>query len=77
MPVPALAIGFTVGLPFVNKQFSLYLSCDLKALSFDWKKLGLHDKGVGCVYVKKLEHIDLNALGELIAVVMQNLPKQD
>jgi len=68
---------FYCGFALRKQAISLYLSCDLKALSFDWEKPGLHYKGVGCVYVKKLEHIDLNALDKLIAVVMQDLPKQD
>jgi len=47
-------------------NLSLYLSVDIKKYSEFLKKLGKHKTGVGCLYINKLEDINLNVLQEMI-----------
>ena len=61
---------FYCGFALRKRAISLYISCDLKSIPFDWKRLGTHEKSVGCVYVKKLSDIHLEALEELIKKAM-------
>ncbi len=57
-----LLIGFSPR----KKNLSLYLMMNLKKNSAALKKLGKHKAGVGCIYINKLEDIDLNVLKEII-----------
>ena len=48
-------------------EFSIYLSPEQdKARSALLAKLGKHRMGKGCLYVKRLEQIDLSVLGQLV-----------
>lgn len=47
-------------------NLSLYLSMNIKKHAATLKKLGKHKTGVGCLYINKLEDIDLNVLKEMI-----------
>ncbi|QBE47635.1 DUF1801 domain-containing protein [Leucobacter triazinivorans] len=49
-------------------QLSLYGLKDLPAGSALLPRLGTYTEGAGCVYVKRLEQIDLDVLRRLIAV---------
>jgi hypothetical protein len=44
---------------------SLYLTCDLDQFAPLLEKLGRHERGVGCLYVKTLDDVDLKVLGQL------------
>ncbi len=46
---------------------SIYLYCGSKQSDLYLKKLGKFKKGIACLYVKKLEDIDIKVLRELIA----------
>ncbi|NJC32737.1 hypothetical protein GGR88_000211 [Sphingomonas jejuensis] len=46
----------------------LYLSCDLDQLQSILDRLGPHERGVGCLYIKRLDAIDDDVLRELIRV---------
>ena len=57
-----LRIGFAPR----KANLSLYLTMDIKAHAALLKKLGKHKTGVGCLYINKLEDVDIKVLEELI-----------
>ncbi len=57
-----LRIGFSPR----KANLSLYLCGDIRQHDAALKKLGKHKTGVGCLYINKLEDIDLQVLKELI-----------
>ncbi len=57
-----LRIGFSPR----KANLSLYISVGIKEHAAALKKLGKHKTGVGCLYINKLEDIDLNVLKEII-----------
>jgi hypothetical protein len=57
-----LRIGFSPR----KANLSLYLSINLKEQSTTLEKLGKHKTGVGCLYINKLDDIDLKTLKNLI-----------
>ncbi|MBA2728629.1 MAG: DUF1801 domain-containing protein [Parachlamydiaceae bacterium] len=57
-----LQIGFSPR----KANLSLYISVGIKEHAAALKKLGKHKTGVGCLYINKLEDIDMNVLKEMI-----------
>lgn len=57
-----LRIGFSPR----KANLSLYISLGIKEHSVALEKLGKHKTGVGCLYINKLEDIDLNVLKGMI-----------
>ena len=57
-----LKIGFAPR----KANLSLHLTLDIKAHSALLQKLGKHKTGVGCLYINKLEDIDIKVLEEII-----------
>ena len=57
-----LRIGFSPR----KANLSLYISVGIKEHAAALKKLGKHKTGVGCLYINKLEDIDLKVLKEMI-----------
>ena len=57
-----LRIGFSPR----KANLSLYISIGIKEHASALKKLGKHKTGVGCLYINKLEEIDLKVLKEII-----------
>ena len=57
-----LRIGFSPR----KSNLSLYVSLDIKEHAAALKKLGKHKTGVGCLYINKLEEIDLKVLQGII-----------
>lgn len=57
-----LRIGFSPR----KANLSLYLTGDIKKYDGFLKKLGKHKTGVGCLYINKLDDVDLDVLKELI-----------
>lgn len=57
-----LLIGFSPR----KTNLSLYLMMNLKENAAALKKLGKHKAGVGCIYINKLDDIDLKVLREMI-----------
>ena len=47
-------------------QYSLYLGLDADDFADELAKLGKHDRGKGCIYIKSLESINLNVLEKMI-----------
>lgn len=62
-----LRIGFSPR----KANLSLYLSMNIKEHTATLKKLGKHKTGVGCLYITKLEDIDLKVLKGLIDVSLK------
>ena len=57
-----LLIGFAPR----KANLSLYFTVGVKAHAAALTKLGKHKAGVGCIYINKLEDIDLDILKEMI-----------
>ncbi len=57
-----LQIGFSPR----KANLSLYISIGIKEHEAALKKLGKHKTGVGCLYINKLEDVDLKVLKEMI-----------
>ncbi len=61
-----LKIGFSPR----KANLSLYLMLDLKKNAPILEKLGKHKTGVGCLYINKLEEVDLKVLNGLIELTI-------
>jgi Domain of unknown function (DU1801) len=57
-----LRIGFSPR----KANLSLYVSVGIKEHAAALKKLGKHKTGVGCLYINKLEEVDLKILKQII-----------
>ncbi len=57
-----LRIGFSPR----KANLSLYLSINIKEQSAMLERLGKHKTGVGCLYINKLDDVDLTVLKEMI-----------
>ena len=57
---------FKVGFSPRKANLSLYLVSSLQDQAEDLKKLGKHKTGAGCLYIKKLEDVDLKVLEKMI-----------
>ncbi|MBK7854557.1 MAG: DUF1801 domain-containing protein [Bacteroidetes bacterium] len=59
---------FKIGFSPRKANFSLHLVLDIKQHVNVLKKLGKHKTGVGCLYINKLEDVDVKVLEELINI---------
>lgn len=67
-----LLIGFSPR----KANISLYLIMDVKKHADLLQKLGKHKTGVGCLYINKLEDIDIKILNKLVEISLNlNQPK--
>jgi len=57
---------FKIGFSPRKANISLHLVLDIKKHAAELKKLGKHKTGVGCLYIKKLDDVDLKVLEKLI-----------
>ncbi len=57
---------FRIGFAPRKGNISLYLGIDLIKQAALLKKLGKHKTGKGCLYINKLENVDVNVLKEMI-----------
>jgi hypothetical protein len=57
---------FKIGFSPRKANLSLYLTMNIKAKTAALKKLGKHKTGVGCLYINKLEDVDMKVLEEMI-----------
>lgn len=62
-----LLIGFAPR----KATLSLYISVGIQEHAVNLKKLGKHKAGVGCLYINKLDDIDLTILKEMIENSLQ------
>jgi hypothetical protein len=59
---------FKMGFSPRKANFSLHLVLDIKKYSAELKKLGKHKAGVGCLYINKLDDVDLKVLEKLVGI---------
>jgi hypothetical protein len=57
---------FKIGFSPRKANLSLHLVLDIKKYAAELKKLGKHKTGAGCLYINKLDDIDLKVLEKLI-----------
>ena len=62
---------FKIGFSPRKANLSLYLSGDIKSHEAALKKLGKHKTGAGCLYINKLDDIDLTVLKEMIEATVK------
>ena len=62
---------FRIGFSPRKANLSLYLAGDIKAHDATLKKLGKHKTGVGCLYINKLEDVDMKLLEEIINTTLK------
>jgi len=62
---------FKLGFSPRKANFSLHLVLDIKKYSAELKKLGKHKTGVGCLYINKLDDVDLKVLEKLIGIAVK------
>lgn len=58
---------FCIGFSPRKTKLSLYLTMNIKAMEGMLSKLGKHKTGVGCLYINKLEDVDMKVLKAMIA----------
>ena len=59
---------FKMGFSPRKANFSLHLVLDIKKHTDTLKQLGKHKTGVGCLYINKLEDVDIKVLEKMITV---------
>ncbi len=59
---------FRIGFSPRKVNLSLHLILDMQKHAATLKKLGRHKTGVGCLYITRLDDIDIKVLEELIAL---------
>ena len=57
---------FKIGFSPRKANLSLHLTLDIKKHADALKKLGKHKTGVGCLYINKLEDVDIKVLEKMI-----------
>ncbi|MEK9613992.1 MAG: DUF1801 domain-containing protein [Flavobacteriaceae bacterium] len=67
---------FLTGFSPRKNALTLYLMCDISHQAFDFKSLGKYKKGKGCLYIKKLEHVNLTELEKIIKTSIELTKKQ-
>ena len=61
---------FRIGFSPRKANLSLYLEGNIKKHEALLKKLGKHKTGAGCLYINKLEDIDLKVLEEMVKTTL-------
>lgn len=67
-----LRIGFSPR----KANLSLYLTINIKEHAATLEKLGKHKTGVGCLYINKLEDVDLKVLEGMIKTSLKKSEKE-
>src|SRR5687767_1503005 len=57
---------FIIGFAPRKNNFSLHLVLDIQQHADELKKLGKHKTGMGCLYINKLDDVDIKVLEKLI-----------
>lgn len=63
---------FKIGFSPRKANLSLHLVLDIKKHAAELKKLGKHKTGAGCLYINKLDDVDLKVLEKLINTAAKN-----
>jgi hypothetical protein len=62
---------FLIGFSPRKANLSLYLTADMKTPLAYLEKLGKHKTGGGCLYINKLDDVDLNVLKKMIEAALK------
>ena len=62
---------FPIGFSPRKAALSLYITGDVRMHAASLVKLGKHKTGVGCIYINKLEDVDLKVLREMIDAALK------
>jgi len=62
---------FKIGFAPRKANLSLHLGLDIQQHADALKKLGKHKTGVGCLYINKLEDVDIKILEKMIAAAVK------
>lgn len=62
---------FKIGFSPRKANLSLHLAIDVQQHAEELKKLGKHKTGAGCLYINKLEDVDLGVLEKIIAAAVK------
>ena len=68
---------FLTGFSPRKNALILYLMCDISHEFIDFSTLGKHKKGKGCLYIKRLDDVDLKALENIIKTSISHTVKKD
>ena len=68
---------FLTGFSPRKNALTLYLMCDISHESIDFSTLGKHKKGKACLYIKRLDDVDLKALVNIIKTSISLTVKKD
>ena len=68
---------FLTGFSPRKNALTLYLMCDISHEFIDFSTLGKHKKGKGCLYIKRLDDVDLKALENIIKTSISHTVKKD
>lgn len=63
---------FKIGFSPRKTNFSLNLVLDIKQHANTLAELGKHKIGVGCLYINKLEDVDLKVLEKMVVTALKN-----
>ncbi len=63
---------FRIGFSPRKQNLSIYLGLDVKKHGPSLKILGKHKTGVGCLYINKLEDVDLKVLEKMIQATLKS-----
>jgi hypothetical protein len=63
---------FLIGFSPRKANLSLYISVGIKEHEAALKKLGKHKTGAGCLYINKLEEVDLKVLTDMITTSLKH-----
>lgn len=66
---------FLVGFSPRKQNLTIYLTYGFEEYDSLLKKLGKHSTGKSCLYVKRLEDVDLKVLAELVAKSVRHMRK--
>lgn len=68
---------FRLGFSPRKQNLTLYIMSGFNGLEEKLSRLGKHKLGKGCLYIKKLEHIDLAVLKEIIEASLKSIDDND
>lgn len=63
---------FNIGFSPRKAKISLYVSCDADEFADELAVLGKHSRGKGCIYVNKLEDIDMDVIEKISRTAYEN-----
>jgi hypothetical protein len=62
---------FRIGFSPRKANLSIHLTLDIKRLANEFNNLGKYKTGVGCLYINKLEDVDVKILEKMITIAAE------